>query len=86
MFKICLGAGVCVCVCGVWCALQRAAQKEANSLEKLKQGDYSGYGSVGQLTDPNVVFAQYDVEQDEHGSMEMRPPARARKPHFIVCL
>merc|ERR1711920_404108 len=31
----------------------------------MGKGDRSGYGSVGKLTDPNVVFCRYNVEADE---------------------
>jgi fatty-acyl-CoA synthase len=34
-------------------------------LNNLKNGNYDGYGAVGQMTDPNIVFLKYDVEKDE---------------------
>jgi len=33
-------------------------------LDNLKKGDYTGYGSVGQLLNPLICFARYDVEED----------------------
>ena len=34
-------------------------------LDNLKKGNYDGYGSVGQLTNENIMFLKYDVEKDE---------------------
>jgi len=34
-------------------------------LENLRKGDRTGYGSIGQLADPNVVFARFNIETDE---------------------
>ena len=31
----------------------------------MKKGNYDGYGSVGQLTNENIMFLKYDVEKDE---------------------
>ena len=31
----------------------------------MKKGNYDGYGSVGQLTNENIIFLKYDVEKDE---------------------
>ena len=52
----------------------------------MKKGNYDGYGSVGQLTDKNVVFLKYDVEKDKliRNSNGFCVPADINEPGEMV--
>ena len=55
-------------------------------LDNLKKGNYEGYGSVGQLTDKNIMFLKYDVEKDEliRNSSGFCVPAGVNEPGEMV--